>query len=180
MTTSFFLLFGVILLLLQTTALHTLPDWFGRPHLLLLLIVFLGTNLGIYKGALLVLFFGFLMDIFSGSFLGLHPVAYLLLFAVLQGASRHLAINESVHQVPLVVLSYLFTASIVFLLAPVLAPQCELSWSWGNEILQILMLAMISIPFFHFCKWITTAIEDKKQQKSLNPFRSHRPGNRYK
>lgn len=176
MTTSLLLLFGVVLLLLQTTVLHALPDWFGRPHLLLLLIVFLGTNLDPYKGATLVLLFGFLMDIFSGTFLGLHPIAYLLLFTVLQVTSRHLAINESVHQVPLIALSYLLTASIIFILAPVLGPQCRLSWTWGNEILQILMLAVLSIPFFHFCKWLTSSLDVKNQR---NPFRRQKSGNRY-
>jgi len=176
MTTIILLIFGIFLLLLQTTVLHVLPDWLGRPHLLLLFIVFLGTSHDPYRGAVLVLLLGFLMDIFSGSFLGLHPLAYLLLFAVLQTASRHLAINESVQQAPLVALSYLFTTGAIFVLAPVLGPKCRLAWSWSNEILQLLMLAVLAIPFFHLCTWITTVLAQKKPG---NPFRRQKSGNRY-
>ena len=169
--------FGTFLLVMQTTLLHVLPDWVGRPDLLFLLIVFLGTNLDIFKGAMLALLFGLLMDIFSGIFLGLHPVVYLLLFFILKGAGRHLAINESVHQVPLVVLSYLFTASAIYTFASMLAPESQIAWAWGTQILQVLILDVICMPFFHLFNWITTVFDAKNQS---NPFRRSRTGNRFR
>ncbi|MGV1099998.1 rod shape-determining protein MreD [Thiovibrio sp. JS02] len=176
MAVGVFFLLGTILLVFETTLLHALPEWFGRPNLLFLLIVFIATNLDIYKGAVLALLFGLLMDIFSGIFLGLHPIVYLLLFFVLQGVSRTLAINEAVHQMPLVALSYLFTASSIFLFASILAPESKLYWAWGNEILQVLILAVICIPFFSLFKWLTLFVNNKGQR---NPFRRQKSGNRY-
>ncbi len=176
MVVSALFLLGTILLILQTTVLHALPEWFGRPNLLFLLVVFIATNLDVYKGAMLALLFGLLMDIFSGIFLGLHPIVYLLLFFVLQGVSRTLAINEAVHQMPLVALSYLATASSIYLFATILAPESTFYWAWGNEILQVLILAIICIPFFSFCKWIIALLNDTGKR---NPFRRQKSGNRY-
>lgn len=177
MVLSFLFLAGTILLILQTTLIHSLPEWFGRPNLLFLFIVFLGTYLDLYKGALLALLFGLIMDIFSGVFLGLHPVIYLVLFFVLQTVSRHLAINESIHQIPLVALSYLLTASSIFVFTSILSPESRLYWAWGSEILQVLILSVICIPFFNFFQWLTTAFDGKNAN---NPFRRSKTGNRYR
>jgi len=177
MIPSLLFLSGTFLLILQTTLLHVLPEWFGRPNLLFLLIVFLGTSLGIYKGAVLALLLGLLMDIFSGVFLGLHPVIFLALFSILQVVSRHLAINSSIHQIPLVVLSYLFTASSIFIFTSILTPENRLYWAWGNEILQVLILSVICIPFFKLLLWLTTIFDSKK---AGNPFRRQKTGNRYR
>jgi rod shape-determining protein MreD len=179
MVLSFLFLSGVALLLLQTTLLSFLPEWFGRPNLLFLLIVFLGTYLDIYKGAVLTLIFGLIMDIFSGVFLGLHPVIYLVLFFILQFLSRHLIINESIHQIPLVALSYLFTASSIFIFTSILTPENWLYWAWGNEILQALILSMICIPFFNLFHWLTTVF-DRNSKKANNHFRRQKTGNRYR
>jgi len=177
MVLSFLFLSGTILLILQTTLLHSLPEWFGRPNLLFLFIVFLGTYLDVYKGAVLALLFGLIMDIFSGVFLGLHPVIYLVLFFALQAVSRHLAINESIHQIPLVALSYLFTASSIFIFTSILTPENGLYWAWGSEILQVLILSVICIPFFNFFHWLTTVFDSKNAN---NPFRRQKTGNRYR
>ncbi|OGQ86139.1 MAG: rod shape-determining protein MreD [Deltaproteobacteria bacterium RIFOXYD12_FULL_56_24] len=168
---------GTLLLVLQTTLLNYLPEWFGRPNLSFLFIVFLGTYLDLYKGAVLALLFGLIMDIFSGVFLGLHPVIYLGLFFLLQFISKHLAIKESIHQIPLVALSYLFTASSIFIFTSILTPESRLYWAWGNEILQVLILSVICIPFFNFFHWLATIFDSTKAD---NHYRRQKTGNRYR
>ncbi len=175
MVVSTLFLLGTILLILQTTLLHALPDWMGRPDLLFLLIVFLGSKVDIYKGAMLALFFGLMMDIFSGIFLGLHPVVYLFLFFTLKGIAHHLVINEAVHQVPLVVLSYLFAASGIYIFSSMLAPDTSLSWGWGNHVLQMLILAVICMPFFSLFEWVTEAFD----RSNHHPFGRSRSSNRF-
>ena len=107
MRTLYLLFLGTILLTIQTTLFHILPAWIGRPDLLFILVIFLATDMETFKGALLVLLFGFLMDIFSGIYLGMYPLLYLLLFFAIKTLSRHVVLVEIVHQVPLVVVSYL-------------------------------------------------------------------------
>lgn len=177
MVLSFLFLTGTILLILQTTLLNNLPEWLGRPNLLFLFVVFLGVYLDPYKGLILALLFGLVMDIFSGVILGLHPTIYLLLVSLLQFISRHLAVNSPVNQIPLVSLSYLLTSGCIFIFATILSPENRLYWDWGSEILQVLILSVICIPFFTFFNWLTTVFYSKnadhhsRRRKSGNRFR---------
>lgn len=166
-----------MLLLLQTTLFPLLPEWFGRPNLLFLFIVYLGTYFDVYKGAVLIMVFGLIMDIFSGIFLGLHPVIYLALFFLLQIISRRLAIKESIHQIPLVALSYLFTTSNIFIFTSILSPESRLYWAWGNEILQVLILSVICLPVFTFFHWLTKIFGSRNKD---NRFRRRKTGNSFR
>ena len=177
MLLAIFLALGIVLLILQTTLFQVLPEWIGKPDLLFILIVFLALRIDIFKGTVLVLLFGVLMDIFSGIYLGLHPVIYLMLFFTLNGATRHLAINESVHQVPIVVLSYLLTCSGVFIFASILSPENELEWSWGKILLQIVILVIITPPLFKMYNWVLSLLEDNSKLTYF--LRKPKSGNRF-
>ena len=140
--------FGVFLLILQTSLLTALPGWLGRPDLFFVLIVFVAIRLKLIHGALLLLVLGLVMDIFSGIFLGIYPITYLLLFFVLHGLARGLAIQESVHRIPLVIISYLFVNGLLYSFASYLAPENELVWNWKAVLMQLLLLAIITQPLF--------------------------------
>ncbi|MDH3332480.1 MAG: hypothetical protein OEL68_09175, partial [Desulfobulbaceae bacterium] len=112
---AIFLILGILILVLQTTFLQLLPVWLGKPDILFLLIVHISCQSEIFRGALVVLLLGLLMDVFSGVFLGLYPVIYLLVFAFIKGISRRVAINEFAYQVPLALISYLFVSIGMFL-----------------------------------------------------------------
>jgi hypothetical protein len=58
-----------------------------------------------------------------------------------------------------------------------LTPENRLYWAWGNEILQVLILSVICIPFFKLLLWLTTIFDSKK---AGNPFRRQKTGNRYR
>ena len=145
-----FIVFGVFLLVLQTTLFSFLPSWFGRPDLVYLLVVFLAYRFDAVRGAILAFFMGLLLDVFSGVFLGIYPTVYILVFFILKILSKQIA-NETTYQVPLTVISYLFSASCIFIITSLLAPETHLEWSWRALILQIVMLAVIAIPFFFLC-----------------------------
>ena len=154
---TFFLL-GVMLLILQTSLLISLPEWLGRPDPLFVLIVFVAARLDLVHGAIVLLLLGLVMDIFSGVFLGLYPIVYLLLFLLLRSLSRRLVIQEMVHQIPLVLSCYLFVNGLLFIIATMLAPENYLDWNWKKIILQMLMLAIISLPLFslfHFAEQLS-------------------------
>ena len=177
MLISIFLLLGATLLTIQTTIFTMLPSWMGNPDLLFLLVVFIAIRLDLFPGALLALFFGMMTDIFAGVFLGLFPVIYLLLFFLLQGLSRLLIIDESVHQAPLAAASYLFTNICIFLFAKILAPEAPITWSWRAIILGTLILAVIAIPFYHFCAWVNELAQTKIKKRS---FLRSKTGNRFR
>jgi rod shape-determining protein MreD len=143
-----FMILGILIIVLETTFLQLLPAWLGKPDLLFLLIVYVACQANFFRGALIVLLLGLIMDAFSGVFLGLYPVTYLLVFAFIKGISRQIAINEFAYQVPLAVVSYLFVGTGMFLFSFFLAPDSPPQWSWGAILLQLLILAVIGTPVF--------------------------------
>ena len=143
-----FLILGILIIVMQTTFLQLLPAWLGKPDILFLLIIYISCKSDILRGSVVILMLGLLMDVFSGVFLGLYPVIYLLVFAFIKGISRKIAINEFAYQVPLAVISYLFVGTGMFLFSFSLAPDAPSQWSWGNMLLQLLMLAVIGAPVF--------------------------------
>ena len=172
-----FLLLGATLLIIQTTLFPLLPAWMGNPDLLFLLIVYIAIRFDIFSGAVLALLLGVLMDIFAGVFLGLYPVSYLLLFFLLQGLSRHLVISETVHQAPLAVASYLLANSGLYVFATLLAPGAPLTWSWRDIILEMLILAVIAVPFYQFCTGIHHLARKGIPKR---PFLRPKSGNRFR
>ena len=172
-----FLVFGLLLFVLQTTLFSLLPAWFGRPDLTFLFVVFLAYRFDAIKGAVLVFFIGLLMDIFSGVFVGIYPTVYLLVFFILKILSKHIA-NESTFQAPLAIISYLLSASGIFIITTMLAPDALIEWSWRTMLLQIIMLTVVAIPFFSLCELYLTFCS--KKLVSWRPFRLPTGGNRFK
>ena len=172
-----FLVFGLLLFVMETTLFSLLPVWFGRPDLIFLFIVFLAYRFDAIKGAALVFFIGLLMDIFSGVFVGIYPTVYLLVFFIVNILSKHIA-NESTFQAPIAIISYLLSASTIFIISAMLAPEALIEWSWRTMLLQVIMLTVIAIPFFSICDLYLTFCT--KKLTTWRPFRLPTGGNRFK
>ncbi|HET97150.1 MAG TPA: rod shape-determining protein MreD [Desulfurivibrio alkaliphilus] len=168
---------GIIFLVLQTTMFHRFPAWIGQPDLLFLLLVFVALQLGTFRGLVLTLLLGMMLDIFSGVHLGVYPLAYLLLFSVIKAISRNLALKDSVHQVPLVMVGFLGFAACVHLLVSLLSPENETYWAWPQLLQHIVILGVACLPFFHCCQWLQDLLENKPPL-SLFVFK-RRPANRF-
>lgn len=164
--TTFFSL-GILLLTLQTTLFHVFPDWLGRPELLFVLLVFLSTRTKLYQGVILSLLYGLIMDIFSGVFLGIYPVLFLTLFFALKGLSLHFILNDQTYQAPLVAISYLIYNIGVVLFTLILAPENALMWAWGQLLLQMLILSVITVPLFRFFDFILDRVDKKPFKLSI-------------
>jgi rod shape-determining protein MreD len=172
-----FFVFGLLLFVMQTTLFSLLPAWLGQPDLIFLFIVFLAFRFDVIKGAVLVFFIGLLMDLFSGVFLGIYPTIYLLVFFILMIVSKHIA-NESTFQAPLAIISYLLSASCIFVISTMLAPEAIIEWSWRTMLLQVIMLLVVAIPFFSLCDRFLTFCT--KKMVNWRPFRLPASGNRFK
>jgi len=144
---TFFLL-GLTLLITQTTLFSAMPDWLGRPDLLFIFIIFITVRLDVIKGALLVLMLGLIMDIFSGIFMGLYPVTNLILFFIVHLFSRRFILSDLPHQIPLVLTCYLFFNTMIFVSTAMLAPENILPWNWKAIFFQMLLLSILTLPFF--------------------------------
>jgi rod shape-determining protein MreD len=177
MVISFFLIVGIGLLVLQTSIFPLLPTWLGRPDPLFVLIVYAALRLDVYQGAILTLVFSLLLDIFSGPFLGLYPVTYLPLFVILKTMAANLTIHETSHQVPLTLASYLFAAVGLFVFASLLMPEDTLYWSWRAILVQLFLLAILTIPLFQLYDAIWASLNRRLKNRSPLQFQT---GNRFK
>lgn len=171
---------GILLLVMQTTLFHLLPSWLGRPDLLFLLVIFIVLYFEAGPGLILTLLLGMLVDIFSGIHLGVHALAYFLLFVIIRIMARNLAIHDSVHQVPLVVISFLATTSFIHLLVSLLAPENPVLWDWPLLLQNVIILGIICLPFFHLCRRLMNRVQQRPRilLSSLRP--RPRPHNRFK
>lgn len=172
-----FLIFGIIVLTLQTSVLTLLPAWIGQPDLVFILVIFLAAKAKAAKGAFLVLFYGLAMDIFSGILLGLYPIIYLMIFALIKFLSHHIVLDENTHQVPLVCLSYLAANCLIFLFFLLFVPDNDLLWFWKDLFMQLLILAMLTLPSFHILDFLYSSFngKDRKSKTLLHG----RTGNRF-
>lgn len=174
---AFFML-GVLLLILQTTLFHLLPSWLGRPDLLFLLLIFIALYLDTVRGLVLTLLLGMAMDVFSGMLMGIYPLAYLLIFAAIRLISRNLALEDSVHQVPLVVVCFLAVSAIIHLLVSLLVPETSPYWPWPQLLQNLVILAVICLPFFHLCQRLQALLAERPPL-SISLFQRRSP-NRFK
>lgn len=173
----FFFLLGLSLLIIQTTLFSAMPDWLGRPDLLFIFIIFITVRLEIIQGAFLILLLGLIMDIFSGIFLGLYPVTNLILFFVIHFLSRRFIISELPQQIPLVLTCYLFTSTMIFISTAILEPENILPWNWKAIFFQMLLLAILTIPFFALYDFLLSL---RNKPAVFRLFSSRQRGNRFK
>jgi rod shape-determining protein MreD len=148
MLSTVFIILGATLLIIQTTILTRMPSWIGSPDLLFLLVLFMATRMDSYRGIMLTLVYGLMMDIFSGIVPGLFPAVYLVLFVTIKYLSRHLIINEPTHQPPLAAASYLACSGAIYLYTVLFGVEIEIFWAWRDLLLQMLILAILTLPCF--------------------------------
>ncbi|MDF1576842.1 MAG: rod shape-determining protein MreD [Desulfobulbales bacterium] len=153
-----FIILGAILLLVQTTIFVRMPPWLGNPDLLFLLVLFVATRLDSYRGLILVMLYGLMMDIFSGFVPGLYPAVYLGLFLTIRYVSRQVIVDEPAHQPPLAATCYLLCSGAIYLYMAIFNPGTNILWSWRDLLLQMFILAILALPFFHVLSRIVARI----------------------
>jgi len=117
-----------------------------------------------------------ILDIYAGIFLGLYPVIYLLVFFTLKGLFKFVAVNETAYQAPVTAASYLLAAGGIYLFSSILGADSRPEWVWGPILLQLLLLAILTMPFFGIFDFFWNRLGNKKIQWQL--FR--KKGNRFR
>lgn len=148
MQTLVFAILGSFALVCQTSLLAGLPEWVGNPDLLFLLVVYVSIKLPDFRGFFLVIFFGLLMDVFSGLAPGLFPFLYGGLFLTAKLLARRVIFDEPTHHPALAAFSYLVCHSLIYLYLQLFSPDIDLSWSWHDLLLAMLIQAVLTLPFF--------------------------------
>ena len=177
MLTLVFITLGSFLLVLQTSIFTCLPTWIGNPDLLFLLVVFLAARMANFRGFFLTLVFGLLMDIFSGVTPGLFPVLYGGLFLTIKFLSRQIVFDEAAHQPALAAISYLVCHSAIYLYLLATSRDIDLSWSWHDLFLAMLIQAILALPLFQIFNYLLKTFSADRDRLWLP--RRPKPGNRF-
>lgn len=170
-----FIILGAFLLVLQTTIFVRIPHWLGNPDLLFLLVLFIATKVDNYRGIILTMIFGLMMDIFSGFVPGLFPAVYLGLFVTIKYISRSVIVDEPIHQPPLAAACYLSCSGAIYLYMTIFNPGTDIFWSWRDLLLQMFILAILALPSFH----LLGRLASKVNNDSSRIFSLHRKSNRF-
>ncbi len=172
-----FIILGSFLLVLQTSLFTGLPAWIGKPDLLFMLVVFLAVRMANVRGFFLTLLLGLLMDIFSGVTPGLFPLLYGGLFLSIKFLSRQIIFDEPAHQPTLAAISYLVCHSTIYLYLLATNRDIDLSWSWHDLLLAMLIQAVLALPLFQFFNYLLKTFSADRDRLWLP--RRQRSGNRF-
>jgi len=162
MLITVFIILGAFLLVIQTTIFVRIPHWLGNPDLLFLLVLFTATKIETYRGIILTMIFGMMMDIFAGFIPGLYPAVYLGLFITIKYISHHIIVDEPTHQPPLTATCYLACSGAIYLYMTIFYPTTDIFWSWRDLLLQVFILTILSLPTFHILNRLVVKINTKK------------------
>lgn len=146
--TATFLLLGVAICVLQTTAMQMIPGSFARPDLVFLLVVYAAYKLPWVPGILLAFSVGWVLDVLVGVNLGFYPLQFLFVLVCIKLLTINSPVKESAFQIPMVGVSYLLLQMIVYLIATMSAEYGLPEWSWVAILQETILLVLAAIPCF--------------------------------
>jgi len=177
MKTLAFLLIGMFLIVMQTTVLQILPDWFGYPDLIFILIAFLAFRFDWLRGCMLAFMLGWMMDVVSGIHLGVFAVKYVVVFFMLFLMTQNSPVKESAYQIPLVGISY-FMAQIGFwVMLSTTSADLVSPWSWNRAGTETIILMIATVPCFLL---FNSLYEYLLQRRVMPRVTRKRTGNRFR
>jgi len=143
-----FWVLGIVLIVVQTTLLQSLPVWLGRPDFVFILVAFTAYRFAWIPGIALVFTLGWIMDVMVGIYLGFYPLVCLITFTTLKLLTNKSPIKESTYQIPLVGLSYFLIQMFLYFAYSVTLPEDLPEWSWGLTLQRTGLVVAAAIPLF--------------------------------
>ncbi len=145
-----FILISLVLILLQTTICMLHPTWLLAPDFYYILVAYLAYRFDLLRGLVILFPLGCMLDVFSGIILGTYSILCFGGYFILRLMSKKLPVNESLYQVPLIGVSYLFVSWLVYLLLGFIEPGALVPWSWWKMIVRVTLIVVFALPFFRF------------------------------
>ncbi len=175
MVTLVFMLIGIALIVLQTTAFHNLPHGLGRPDMVYLLVVFSAYRFPWFPGLVLVFIIGWVFDVLSGVNLGVYPLLCLCVFVSLKLIALRNPVKSFFYEIPLVGVSFFLTQIVVFFLFSMALEDNLLDWAWGEVFRESVLLVLAAIPCFFLFDALYSLLEKRVQEKKTSRKQPIRP-----
>ncbi len=157
-----FLAVGIVLIIAQTTLLEYLPQWFGRPDLLFVLVAFTAYRFAWIPGILLVFALSWVLDVVAAIYLGLYPLVCLIAFAAIKSLTIKSPVKESTYQIPLVGLGYFLVQIFFYFINSILLPDMLPEWSWPSAMQRTILVILAAIPLFIFFNRLFEYIQKRR------------------
>jgi len=150
----FYLLFGLVGLLIQTAVFPRIFPFYLKPDLILVLIVYIGISEKYSSGGLFSYCFGLLLDVFAGSSLGMYGVVFLLIFFGVRSTICYFNSENPFLLLFLVFCATLFQASLLVLLGAF--AEAGALWQIVLHHLpgQLLMNVVAAVLLMLFVTWL--------------------------
>lgn len=143
-----FWVLGIVLIVVQTTILQSMPQWLGRPDFIFILVAFIAYRFAWIPGIVLVFTLAWVMDVVTGIYLGLYPLMCILTFTALKLLSSRSPIKETTYQIPLIGLSYFLVQMFLYFISSLSIAEDLSEWSWGITLQRTALLVAAAIPLF--------------------------------
>ncbi len=172
-----FFLFGLFLIVLQTTIFMMSPVWSATPDLYFILVAYLAYRHDILRSLIVLFPLAMIFDVLSGLVLGMYPAIFILGFFLLKFMSDRLPVRESFYQLPMIGVSYLLVNWLVYVCMSFAVPSLLVPWSWPEMFMRAGLVILFSFPLFRIFEFIHRRIEGKFTGLYKGRIRS---GNRYR
>ena len=179
MVVPIFILVGMVLIVIQTSANLIYPLETFNPDLFYLLIAYIAFRFDLFRGLLILFPVSWMLDIVSGIFLGYYPFLCFGGYFFLKIAARQLPITTSYYRLPFVALSYLLVSWLLYLIISVVAPEALADGSWRQLLIRALLIMILAPPFFRFFETINSVVSNPDRGTGSRVFRLKK-GNRYR
>ncbi|PIE63801.1 MAG: rod shape-determining protein MreD [Desulfobacterales bacterium] len=153
-----FTLFGVLLVILQTSVCMLHPTWLLAPDFYYILVAYLAYRFDFFRSVIILFFLGCVLDVFSGTILGMYSMICFCGFFLLRYIAQKLPLSESLYQIPLIGVSYLVVFWINYILICLFKPGLLIEWSWWKMLIRTFLLVALSYPFFRFFEAANTRL----------------------
>ena len=156
-----FFFLGLSFIGLQTTLLMINPLWIGSPDLYFVLVAYLAYRHDIIRSMIIIFPLSMIFDVLSGLVLGMYPALFLLGFFILKFLSVRLPVRESLYQVPIIAVCFLFVHWLVYMVMIFAVPQLPVPWSWPIMLLRSGLVIICAFPLLRFFDSFNRYLERK-------------------
>ncbi len=143
-----FLTLAVVLVVSQTTFLHFLPQWLGRPDFIYIFVAFLAYRMDWIRGTILTCITGWMLDVVAGVFVGAYVIEILVVFICLKLFAQNSPVRQTAYQIPLVGVSYFLMQCFDSFVYSFTLTENNFGWSWGEMLQETLVIVFAAIPCF--------------------------------
>ncbi|GAB4341917.1 MAG: hypothetical protein Kow0089_16620 [Desulfobulbaceae bacterium] len=172
-----YLLIGLFLVILQTSVLMVHPLWVPAPDLYYILLAYLAYRFDLLRSLIIIFPLSWVLDILSGVVIGMYPAICFSSFVLLKAMDAKIPVRESLYQVPLAGVCYLFVHWAAHTVISLFFPGVLAPWSWLQMFVRVFLLILIAFPLFRVFELVT-----RRLNRQFTPFKMLRvrSGNRFR